>query len=171
MKKLIALAFGSLLLSTVSAQAGTPLAKFIEGFSDVHVRVEGGSKTCGITDGNRYKATVINQLDRIGVPFKDEAITEAYLFIWGEAFGIAKQQCAVFTAIRFGADMEMSAMKVDAKLAGDKMLIDKVKVVHGTVPGNFYTVGNQSVQFVPSTADYIDEAIGKMIAKFAEDRK
>jgi hypothetical protein len=152
------------------AQAQESLAKFIDNVSGYNVRIQAGSEKCGVKDDERYKKTLISKIDAVGVTADPIAITKAYLFIWARAFGPLYQQCAVFMALRWGADFSSAAVRIDASLDADKNLIAKVKTVAGTFPAAFYLSSQLFVKLAPSTPDYVDEVIGVLVDDFKKAR-
>jgi hypothetical protein len=164
----LAIAFAAAALS-VPANAD-PLVKFIRGVNDVKVNIQPGSNECGINDPGTYKATLIKGLSEAGIAPDPMALSTAYLFIWGEAFGMAKQQCAVFMSLRLGADVSGTAIRIETKVTEDKMLVEEAQRVDGTFPAAFYITSRLFVKLEPSTADFANDVVGQLVSDMKKAR-
>lgn len=149
--------------ATFPAHAGDPLVKFIRGFNDVKVNVMPGSNECGINDPNHYKTTLQNKLTEAGLKSDPSALSTAYLLIWGEAFGVMKQQCAMFMSFRLGADVSGTAIRIETKIDTDKVLVEEAQRVDGTFPAAFYLTSRLFVKLEPTTADFATDVVGQLV--------
>jgi hypothetical protein len=140
-----------------------PLVKFIRGFNDVKVNVMPGSQECGINDPAHYQKALTNKLTEAGLKPDPMALSTAYLLIWGEAFGTLKQQCAVFMSLRLGADVSGTAVRIDARVTEDKMLIEEAQRVDGTFPAAFYMTSRLFVKLEPSTAEFATDVVSQLV--------
>lgn len=167
----IGIALIALMTFAGTAAAQESLAKFIENVNGIEVRIQGNSEKCSIKDDQRYAATLKQALDEIGVTHDPVAIPRAYLFIWGEAFGPLSQQCAVFMSLRMGANISATAVRIEATLESDQLLVERFKAVEGTFPAAFYLVAELFVKLVPNAPDQVDTSIKQLVAEFEKVRK
>jgi hypothetical protein len=153
------------------ASAQESLAKFIEGYNAVKVHIQDGSNECGIKDQMRYNKSVDQKLSAIGLKADPLAIPTAYLRIVGKAFGPLKQQGAIFMSLRLGTDITAAAVKIDATLESDQILIEKFRAVLGTFPSAFFITSTLFVKLTPSAPDAIDEGIDVLVKSFNAARQ
>jgi hypothetical protein len=158
----IAIAAAAAAVST-AAGAADPLVKFIQGFNDVKVNIVPGTNECGINDPGHYQTALTKKLTDAGLKPDPMALSTAYLFIWGEAFGTLKQQCAVFMSLRLGADVSGTAVRIEAKVTDDKVLIEEAQRVEGTFPAAFYMTSRLFVKLEPSTADFATGVVDQLV--------
>lgn|GEM_PF-3821577 len=158
-------------ISAGPASAQANLAKFIEGFNGVDVRFEGAANACGLKDKSRYEATLRKAMAGLGLKEDPVAIPKAHLFVFANAFGPARQQCAVFMALRMGTDVSASAVRIDAELTSDLVLIERAKAVAGVFPAAFYVTSLLFVKLAPSTPDAVDEGVVTLVDAFARARQ
>ena len=135
----------------------------LQGFNDVKVNIMQGTQECGINDAAHYKSVLTKGLTDAGLKPDPMAISTAYLFIWGEAFGALKQQCAVFMSLRLGADVSGTAIRIETKISDDKVLVEEAQRVDGTFPAAFYLTSRLFVKLEPSTADFATGVVGQLV--------
>ena len=171
--RLLALTLCAFLVTAFSAPALAQenLAKFIEYYNGIEVRLQGKSAECGIKDPSRYEATLDRALTKAGLKKDVAGIPTAYLFVWGRAFGPFDQQCAIFMSLRFGTNVAASAVRLDFSLTEDKILLEKLKAVAGVFPAAFYLTSTLFVKLVPSAPDTVDETIGYLVSNFEQARR
>ncbi len=145
------------------ASAADPLIKFVEGFNAVKVNIVPGTQECGINDAGHYQTALTKKLTDAGLKPDPMALSTAYLFIWGEAFGALKQQCAVFMSLRIGAEVSGTAVRIEARVMDDKILIEEAQRVEGTFPAAFYLTSKLFVKLEPSTADFATDVVGQLV--------
>jgi hypothetical protein len=163
---------GAAQAGSFTMEQGEPqnLAKFIRGFNSVNVRIQPGSERCGIRDANHYAGPLKDALKTAGLEEKSDAITGAYLFIWGQAFGIAGQQCAMFTSLRLGADVSAAAVEFKSSGEADGSVVEQMKMVQGTFPGAFFITSKLGVKLEPTAAAEQDKIIDELVADFRAAR-
>jgi hypothetical protein len=140
------------------------LAKFIRGFNSINVRIEPGSERCGIRDANHYAGTLKDALKTAGLEEKSDAITTAYLFIWGKAFGVGSQQCAMFTSLRLGTDVSAAKVEISTSQEADGSIMEQMKKVEGTFPAAFFITSKLGVKVEPMAAAAQDRIIEELVA-------
>ncbi len=160
-----------LICLSMPAKAQENLVKFIEHYNGVQVRIEASSAKCDAVDKDLYAKKVGDGLQAIGITFAPGALTRAYLFIWATPFGPLNQQCATFMSLRLGADVSSAVARIDVKMAGDKNLIEKIKVVAGTYPAAFYLTSRLFVKTRINTPEQVLTAIGQLMNDIDRDRK
>jgi hypothetical protein len=146
------------------------LAKLIRGFNSVNVRIEPGSERCGIRDADHFTGTLKDALKTAGLEEKSDAITSAYLFIWGRAFGVGAQQCAMFTSLRLGTDVSAAQVDLTVKEDADGMIVEEMRKVQGTFPAAFFITSKLGVRLSPSAAAAQDTIIEELVADFRAAR-
>jgi hypothetical protein len=140
------------------------------GFNTVNVRIQPGSERCGIRDAVHYSNTLRSALRSAGLEERSDAITGAYLFIWGRTFGIAEQQCAMFSSLRLGTDVSAARVEMTTTQAEDGTIIDRMKTVQGTFPAAFFITAKLGVKLEPSAAAETDKIIEELVADFKAAR-
>jgi hypothetical protein len=140
------------------------LAKLIRGFNAVNVRIEPGSERCGIRDAQHYAGTLKDALKAVGLEERNDAISTAYLFIWGRAFGVGAQQCAMFTSLRLGTDISAAKVDVTVKQDADGMIVEQMRKVEGTFPAAFFITSKLGVRLSPTAAAAQDDIIDELVA-------
>lgn len=146
------------------------LAKLIRGFNAVKVRIEPGSERCGIRDADHYAGTLKDALKGAGLEEKSDAISTAYLFIWGRAFGIGSQQCAMFTSLRLGTDVSAAKVELSVQKDDDGTIVEQMRKVQGTFPAAFFITSKLGVRLSPSAAAAQDDIIDELVADFKASR-
>ena len=141
---------------SMPANAQQSLVKFIEHYNGVEVRLDKSAAKCDAKDKDLYAKKVGDGLQAIGITHNPEALTRAYLFIMAVRFGAMNQRCALFMSLRLGADVRSAVAKIDVKTKGDKVLIEKIKVVSGSFPAAFYLTARM---FVKSRLEMPDEVL------------
>jgi hypothetical protein len=146
------------------------LAKLIRGFNAVSVRIEPGSERCGIRDANHYAGTLKDALKGVGLEERADAISTAYLFIWGRAFGVGAQQCAMFTSLRLGTDVSAARVELSSRQDADGKIIEEMRKVEGTFPAAFFITSKLGVRLSPTAAAAQDDIIDELVADFKTSR-
>ena len=146
------------------------LAKFIRGFNSVNVRIQPGSERCGISDATYYQGKLRDALKTVGLEEKSDALTGAYLFIWGQAFGVAGQQCAMFSSLRLGSDVSAAAVEFKTRQEADGTVVEQLKTVQGTFPAAFFITSKLGVKMERSAAAEQDKIIEELVADFKAAR-
>ena len=146
------------------------LAKFIRGFNAINVRIEPGSERCGIRDANHYAGTLKDALKTIGLEEKSDAVSTAYLFIWGRAFGVGAQQCAMFTSLRLGTDISAAKVEISVQKDEDGTIVEQMKKVQGTFPAAFFITSKLGVRLSPTAAAAQDDIIDELVADLKASR-
>ncbi len=155
---------------SIPAKAQEHLAKFIEHYNGVQVRIEESSKACNVADKDTYAKQVGEGLTAMGITPNPQAFIRAYLFIWAIPFGPLNQQCTAFMSLRLGADVSSAVATIDAKVVSDKILIEKIKVVAGTFPASFYITSRLFVRLKIDMSDYIVKTIGQLLGNIEKVR-
>ncbi len=153
------------------AQEQQSLAKFIDHYKGITVRIEGQSAKCDIRDGDLYVKKLGERLQAIGITPDPIAITRAYLFIWAIRFGPLNQQCATFMSLRLGTDVSAAVVRLDAKIKGDKVLIERIKAVKGTFPAAFYIVAKMFVKVRRNVPEHVLTVIEQLVEEVDNVRK
>ena len=146
------------------------LAKFIRGFNAINVRIEPGSERCGIRDASHYAGTLKDALKTIGLEEKSDAVSTAYLFIWGRAFGVGAQQCAMFTSLRLGTDISAAKVEISVQKDEDGTIVEQMKKVQGTFPAAFFITSKLGVRLSPTAAAAQDDIIDELVADLKASR-
>lgn len=153
------------------AQEQLSLAKFIDHYNGITVRIEGQSAKCDILDGDLYVKKLGERLQAIGFTPDPIAITRAYLFIWAIRFGPLNQQCATFMSLRLGTDVSAAVARIDAKIKDDKILIARIKEVQGTFPAAFYLVDKMFVKVRRNMPEHVLTVIDQLVEEVDKVRK
>ncbi len=153
------------------AQEQQSLAKFIDHYSGIQVRIEGQSAKCDVRDGDLYAKKLGERLRAIGITPNPIAVTRAYLFIWAIRFGPLNQQCATFMSLRLGTDVSLAVARIDAKIKGDKVLMARIKALKGTVPAAFYIVAKMFVKVRRNTPEHVLTVIEQLVEEVDKVRK
>jgi len=153
------------------AQELQSLAKFIDHYKGIQVRIEGQSAKCDIVDSDLYAKKLGERLQSIGITPDPIAITRAYLFIWAVRFGPLNQQCATFMSLRLGTDVSAAVARIDAKIKGDEILVARIKTVKGTFPAAFFLVYKMFVKVRLNMPEYVLTMIDALVEEVDKVRK
>ncbi len=153
------------------AQEQQSLAKFIDHYNGIEVRIEGQSAKCDVRDKDLYAKKLGERLQAIGITPDPIAVTRAYLFIWATRFGPLNQQCATFMSLRLGTDVSAAVARIDAKIKDDKVLIARIKAVQGTFPAAFYLVAKMFVKVRRNTPEHVLTVIDQLVEEVDKARK
>ena len=153
------------------AQEQQSLAKFIDHYNGIQVRIEGQSAKCDVRDKDLYAKKLGERLQAIGITPDPIAVTRAYLFIWAIRFGPLNQQCATFMSLRLGADVSAAVARIDAKTEGDKVLFARIKAVKGTFPAAFYFVAKMFVKVRRNVPEHVLTVIDQLVEEVDKVRK
>jgi hypothetical protein len=157
---------GGAAAETFVMEQGAPenLAKLIRGFNAVNVKIQPGSDRCGIRDANHYAGRLKDELRAVGLQESSDALTSAYLFIWARSFGIAGEQCAMFSSLRLGTNVSAAVTEMSTKEQSDGMIVDQMKTIQGTFPAAFFMTAKLGVKLEPSAAGEQDKIIQELVA-------
>ncbi len=153
------------------AQEQQSLAKFIDHYKGIQVRIEGQSAKCDIVDSDLYAKKLGERLQAIGITPDPIAITRAYLFIWAIDFGPLNQQCATFMSLRLGTDVSAAVARIDAKIEDDKVLIARIKAVKATFPAAFFLVYKMFVKVRLNMPEHVLTVIDQLVEEVDKVRK
>ncbi len=153
------------------AQEQRSLAKFIDHYKGIQVRIDGQSAKCDIVDSDLYAKKLGERLQAIGITHDPIAITRAYLFISVIRFGPLNQQCATFMSLRLGTDVSAAVARIDAKIKGDKVLITRIKAVKATFPAVFFLVYKMFVKVRLNMPEHVLTVIDKLVEEVDKVRK
>ena len=139
MKALVPALLGCLIAASAQAQT-TGVAKEIQGYRNVAVKLGDTASGCNLTDTSPLQTQLADQLAAIGITQTDESYTTVELRVTAQKFGGLLAHCATMVELVFSA-----ALGKDNIVTGDKRLkesIDRMKVI----PIIFYKSARLGVQ-------------------------
>ena len=126
MKALVPALLGCLIAASAQAQT-TSVAKEIQGYRDIAVKLGDTASGCNLTDTSPLQTKLADNLAAIGIIQVDDLYASVELRVTAQKFGGITAHCATMVELVFSA-----ALGSDNIVTGDKRLkaaIDRIKVI------------------------------------------